>query len=510
MAPAALAADGDDLTATATGALATFQLEKKTGDVWASDGAATGFKAEHVFENLTGATEYRVVVARPGCVGGTTPAITTDGAAHSFTPVALVCDFSPTTPTRVLETRANAGEGVNAIVHINPASTIPADNNGKPVEGQITKVKVKDITSPVVPDDAVAVALNVTGVDSTTSDNFITVWDCVDAVAADDDFEPDPPLASNLNLSTNDIRPNAVIAEAGADDLICIYNRRPAHLIVDVTGFFSPQPTPQIQLDAPTRVLETRFSVGQVNYQGGKPGAGHVIRVDVGNDAEGQILNVTGVDGNGGWITAWDCDDKKLDDIDLPNQPDPPATSNLNVDAGVISANLVVTGSDASGFVCFYASQSVHIIADLIGTLPEPGRYVQSAPKRVLETREGIAASPQVAYSGPKPVPGRVIVLDLDGVDGDADNATSPVPEDTRAVILNVTGTGATANGFVTAYPCEDQNSPRPNASNLNLVTSQTRPNLVMIGLNSNGRVCLYTQSGTHLVADLVGSFPKF
>lgn len=47
--------------------------------------------------------------------------------------------------------------------------------------------------------------------------------------------------------------------------------------------------------------------------------------------------------------------------------------------------------------------------------------------------------------------------------------------------------------------------SARPTASNLNVLANETKPNLVTVKVGSNGTVCLFTQSGTHLIADIAG-----
>ena len=50
--------------------------------------------------------------------------------------------------------------------------------------------------------------------------------------------------------------------------------------------------------------------------------------------------------------------------------------------------------------------------------------------------------------------------------------------------------------------PC---GQPQPVASNLNLTKGGTSPNLVVVKLGDNGRVCLFTQSAADLVADVNG-----
>ena len=89
-------------------------------------------------------------------------------------------------------------------------------------------------------------------------------------------------------------------------------------------------------------------------------------------------------------------------------------------------------------------------------------------------------------------------------VAGHRDRGTS-VPADASAVVLNVAGTEATRAGYVTVWPC---GQPRPTTSNLNLTDGGTDANLVVTEVGANGTVCLYTEHGTHLIADINGYFP--
>jgi hypothetical protein len=77
-----------------------------------------------------------------------------------------------------------------------------------------------------------------------------------------------------------------------------------------------------------------------------------------------------------------------------------------------------------------------------------------------------------------------------------------PVPSDASTVVLNVTGTDATAAGYVTVWPCGET---QPLASSLNLVPGVTSPNAVITQIGNGGKVCLYTQAGAHLIADITG-----
>ncbi|WP_280716600.1 PKD domain-containing protein [Kitasatospora sp. MAP5-34] len=118
--------------------------------------------------------------------------------------------------------------------------------------------------------------------------------------------------------------------------------------------------------------------------------------------------------------------------------------------------------------------------------------FVQSGPTRFLDTRAGIGAPKgQVGAGG-------VVRLKVAGVGG--------VPADgVTAVTLNLTGTGATADTWVGAYP---DGSPLPTASTLNFGPGRTEPNLVTVPVSADGYVDLYNHSGSvDLVADVEGYY---
>ena len=80
-----------------------------------------------------------------------------------------------------------------------------------------------------------------------------------------------------------------------------------------------------------------------------------------------------------------------------------------------------------------------------------------------------------------------------------------PANQGITGVVVNLTGTGTTAPTFVTAYPAD---ASLPNASNLNLVAGQTRPNLVMLRVSPQGRVKLFNSVGSvDLIVDLMATF---
>ncbi len=76
------------------------------------------------------------------------------------------------------------------------------------------------------------------------------------------------------------------------------------------------------------------------------------------------------------------------------------------------------------------------------------------------------------------------------------------VPPDATAAVLNVTVVNPTGPGFVNAYPA---GAAMPLSSNIDYVRGQVVPNLVEVGIGTNGQVSFYTSSRTDLVVDVEG-----
>ena len=208
------------------------------------------------------------------------------------------------------------------------------------------------------------------------------------------------------------------------------------------------------------------------------------MRANVPATAKAVFLNVTAVNSAAaGFVTVYPCDATR------------PLASNENTVAGQIRANLVAAKIAADGTVCLYTSRSSDLVVDLQGYEPGTSNYVPLVPERVLETRP---AEGQVGYSGLKPTNGQTVEVKVTGF------GTSQIPATAGSVLLNVTATAADGPGFATVYPC---GSPRPLASNLNY-NGDTTTNLVSAKVGDGGRVCIYTQTSTHLLADVNGYYP--
>ena len=83
-----------------------------------------------------------------------------------------------------------------------------------------------------------------------------------------------------------------------------------------------------------------------------------------------------------------------------------------------------------------------------------------------------------------------------------------PANQGYAAVALNLTGVAPNAVTFVTAFPGDQASA--PNASNLNLVPGDVRPNMVMVGVSPTGTIKLRNDAGSvHLLVDVVGAFKR-
>jgi hypothetical protein len=120
-------------------------------------------------------------------------------------------------------------------------------------------------------------------------------------------------------------------------------------------------------------------------------------------------------------------------------------------------------------------------------------------PARLLDTRPGAATVDGIAASAGLPGPGATTILVVAGRGG--------VPASgVAAVVLNITAVNDVGgNGFVTVFPT---GSAQPNASTLNVAPGRTVANEIITKVGDGGAVSIYTQTSTHLIADVVGWFP--
>jgi len=377
--------------------------------------------------------------------------------------------FVPVTPARLLDTRVGLGA---------PTGPVPSDG----------AIDLAVAGHGGVPAGASAVALTLTVTESTGA-GYVTAWPAGEL----------RPTASNLNVE----RPGQTIAglavvRLGASGAVSIYVQTATHLVADVAGYWIPSgstgPGRLVPVD-PARLVDTREGLGAPP---GPLASGGTLTVDVagraGVPATGVgavVLNLTATGASGpGYLSVWPDGDR-------------PLVSNLNVEAaGQTIADAVVVPVGADGKVRVFAQTATDVVVDVAGwftgadaTPGTVGLFVPVAPERLLDTRLAAAGA---TVAGAALRGGAPVAVQVAG-------AGSVPATGAAAVVLTVTGTEASAPGYVTLSPTGRL---RPTASNLNLAAAgQTIANLAVARLGDGGRVDLFAQEDVELVLDVAGWF---
>ena len=368
--------------------------------------------------------------------------------------------FNPVTPVRILDTRT---------------TNTPSGVAGRVAEGGTLNLQITGANG--IPVDATAVVMNVTAV-LPTGTGFVTVWP----------RGVTQPLSSNLNFVPGDVVPNLVTVGIGSNGQVSLYQQGGTNdLIADVVGYYSPVVGDYFTPVTPVRALDTRVGTGAALArvgQGGEVSLQINGANSVPSNATGVVLNVTAVTPDAaGYVTVY------------PNGVTRPLASNLNFVPGDVVPNLVIVGIGSAGKVnLFNANGTVDLVADIVGYYSSDNtakQFYPVTPVRALDTRIGTGGVSSPVGQGAS------IALTIRGANG--------IPAGASAIVMNTTAVTPNAASFLTAWPT---GVTQPLASNLNYVAGDVVPNLVQVGIGSNGKVSLFNNAGSvDLVVDLTGYF---
>jgi hypothetical protein len=214
---------------------------------------------------------------------------------------------------------------------------------------------------------------------------------------------------------------------------------------------------------APQRVLDTRVL-------GTRLGAGDVREVDlslyVPAGTRAVAVNLTSVaPSTSGFLTGYACG------------TDRPGVSSANFTASTDRGALAVLPVSGQGKLCVFTSSAADLIVDIQGAfVADAARFTPVTPQRLLDTRNtGRAPVSQVS-----------------------------VPTGADAVSLNLTVTGSTVPGFLTAYPCGGDT---PVVSNVNFGSGETIAGAAYVPVGAGGTVCLFSNTPVDVIVDLTGTF---
>jgi Bacterial Ig domain/Bacterial lectin len=230
---------------------------------------------------------------------------------------------------------------------------------------------------------------------------------------------------------------------------------------VNVLAAATTPPTSRIallkSLPVSARLLDTRSAGGLVTE----------TRVTVNSPQDGAALNVTVVGQKApGFVTVWPCDKPR------------PNTSNVNFGVGTAVPNAVNIAPAADGTVCLFSSTPANLIVDQSGSWSKAGGFVGQTPDRMIDTRNKGA---------------KITTVEVPGFDI------------TKATFVNITVIDPKDAGFVTVWPCA---SPKPDSSNVNFRSGETRAAAALVKPDANGKVCMFSSTPAHLLMDRMGSLP--
>lgn len=235
----------------------------------------------------------------------------------------------------------------------------------------------------------------------------------------------------------------------------------------------------------PKRVLDTRDP--DLGGAGGMLGAGRTVSIDVGDvvpkAAVAAVLSVTATGSCvPGYLTVFDCGAV-------------PPTSNVNYEVGRTTAGVVIT-SITAGTACIFASNPTDVVVDVMGAFtPSGDRFHPMTPTRWIDTRGGPVQLNSITGARGATSQTQVQIRGQGGV-----------PQDATAVWLNLTVADPTLPTVLTAYPGPCGTPPL--SSNVNARAKHSTASSVLVGIGTDGSVCVLTFTGnSHIVVDVAGWF---
>lgn len=358
--------------------------------------------------------------------------------------------FNAITPARLLDTRTTGGKPSGA----GSQQLVIAGRAGIPAD--LSKVA--------------AVALNVTATDVESS-GFVKVWPTGGAV----------PGTSNLNTAWGRTVANQVTVPVGVNGAIDLFTSQPAHLVVDVTGWYEPvssSASGRFVETSPQRLFDSRAN-GAPRLAGGQlttlqvEGANGVPATGV----SAAVLNVTLTDtAQAGHVTVW-------------GDGAQPPTSNVNADsAGQTVANQVIVPVGRDGNIRLVNNNPTHAIVDLVGWFTDgsapastSGLFVPVAPYRAVDTRPMRTRSASTAQWN----------LNLQGAGW-------------KAAALNVTIVDSGSPGHTVVWG--GGSMPATSTVNADRV-HQIVPNAATVTGAGDNVISIFTMQESHLVVDVFGFY---
>ncbi len=399
-----------------------------------------------------------------GCLGTGTCSVTMSSSQSVTANFIAGSGFVPMTPCRVVDTR------------------IPNGSLGSPaLVGQNSRIfPITSSTNCTIPTNAAAYSFNVTVVPTPAGIGFLTMYPCGQGV---------PTNFSTLN-SDGRVKAVGAIVPRGIGGDVCAYTTNATDLILDINGYFLPNPSGLAFYPmTPCRLVDTRNPAGAL---GGPALAGQSTRTfplrtacGLPGTVQAYSLNMTAVPTPAGigFLTAW------------PAGQTQPTASTLNAPALASHpavANAVIMPAGTNGDVSVFTTHDTDLIIDVNGYFATPAvgnpglSLFTVTPCRAIDTR---------LPGGNPPLNGQLDVNIFAG--------PCTVPSTAGAYVLNATVVPPVFLGFLTLWP---QGVTQPTTSILNSFDGAVYSNMAIVP-TSNGYVSAFTSSPSHLILDISGYF---
>ena len=434
-----------------------------------------------------------------GVVAAPTLTVSTVSAAGEL---AAGGEYHPLTPERIFDSRPTSP--INDVSPFGPKNQGPADPTF-----DLQLLGLGGV--PSSPDDVLAVAVSITVV-SPTSVGYLSAYPTGAA-----------GTSSLLNFAAGQTIPNLAIVRGGTGGKLTIAINGSqvgkANVLVDVLGWFSTSAytgVPGGPADGrgarlvvinPTRIVDTRNGGAADTPLGPNslrtvPFRGATAEIPNDSTVVGALVNLTAVVPTANTFMAV-----------VPDEPvGQPSTSNLNISAGRVQANLVMVPVGADGAIHIYNSAgSTNFIVDVMAYLQtgapvdtRAGRVIPlTSPYRALDTR-------QAAWGGVPLGPSQAEDWSFAAFAGSVNIAGHGVGPQS-ALLGNLTNAGVTRQfpgvsvepGFLTVFPADA--AAVPNISNLNTYESVAVPNMALIKYSTaNQTVRVFNAAGyAHYILDV-------
>ena len=394
-------------------------------------------------------------------------------------PITAGSVYVPVTPVRIMDTRtASLDDGTLGPVAAYSTTSLPIDGNNTNGAG----LPSSGIT---------AVDISVTSA-AETSAGFISVYP----------GDTPQPLTSTVNYASNgNSFTNGTIVPVGADGAVNLYNASPgtAQLIVDLDGYFTTNTaatgaSSYVALKTPTRIASKAtigagasvaetiagLTVSGVTVPSGPTVPSGSVTIPSGVTAIAANLTAINTANQTGHMNAYrDGDACACDGI-----------TNLTYgpDASQAAMALIPVGADGKIEIYNYSAAAITFDLDLSGYFTAGSGaqlYHPLDSTRIIDTRQTSALAA-----------------------GQTMNVTLPdnIPADNPVLVANITETGSTTFGDLSAYPEADA---LPGTSSVNWGTGLIVPNLALVDTHSDNSFNIVNQSNgsCNVVVDTNGYF---